>query len=116
LSVVIDLPRDIKDVLVSDPKIATAVVAVQPKCLHHGSRSVRLISFSSMPMVQRIGGLDIAVTRDLNGVRAALKRDLPGEDVYIEGVGEGVLLSGNVATPMEAQSGFDIASRLGRRR
>jgi pilus assembly protein CpaC len=67
-------------------------------------------------MVQRIGGLDIAVTRDLNGVRAALKRDLPGEDVYIEGVGEGVLLSGNVATPMEAQSGFDIASRLGRRR
>jgi pilus assembly protein CpaC len=41
-----------------------------------------------------------------------LIRALPGADVHIDGVGDGALLSGNVATPMEAQRAFDIAARL----
>ena len=40
-SVVIDFPRDIKDVLVADPKIANAVIRSTPPRLHHrrGSRA-----------------------------------------------------------------------------
>ena len=34
-SVVIDLPRDVKDVLVADPKIANAVVRSSRRVLHH---------------------------------------------------------------------------------
>ena len=48
---------------------------------------------------KQIAGFDIAVTRDLNGVRAALKQTLPDADIRIEGVGDGVMLSGTAATP-----------------
>jgi pilus assembly protein CpaC len=61
---------------------------------------------------RQIAGFDIAVTRDLNGVRAALKRALPEADVQIEGVAEGVLLTGSVSNPGESQQAFDIATRL----
>jgi pilus assembly protein CpaC len=62
---------------------------------------------------QQIGGLDIAVTRNLNGLRASLKRVLPNADIHIEGVGDdGVMLSGSASSPAEAQQAFDLAARL----
>ena len=61
---------------------------------------------------RQITGLDIAVTRDLNGVRGALKQSLPDADLRVEGVGDGVMLSGSVASPSEAQQAYDIAARL----
>jgi pilus assembly protein CpaC len=61
---------------------------------------------------QQIAAYDIAVTRDLNGVRAALKQTMPNADIRIEGVGDGVMLSGSVASPIEAQQANDIATRL----
>jgi hypothetical protein len=96
-SVVIDLPRDIKDVLVSDPKIANAVARSSRKSTSRGVAIGQTKSFSSMPMISRSAGLTSRSLANLNGVRAALKRYLPGEDVYIEGVGDGVSLCGNVA-------------------
>ena len=59
---------------------------------------------------QQIAGYDIAIKRDLNGMRAALRQILPG--VQIEGVGEGVVLTGSVTSPVEAQQAGDIAARL----
>src|SRR6516225_9632618 len=59
---------------------------------------------------QQVAGYDIAVKRDLNGVRAALRQSLPG--VQIEGVGEGVVLTGSVSNPLEAQQAGEIAARL----
>ena len=61
---------------------------------------------------KQIAGFDIAVTRDLNGVRAALKQTMPDSDIRIEGVGDGVMLSGTAASPAESQQAFDLASRL----
>src|SRR6185295_4328073 len=52
------------------------------------------------------------VTRDLNGVRAALKQSMPDSDIHIEGVGDGVMLSGSAASAVESQQAFNIASRL----
>src|SRR5215207_5911006 len=111
-SVVIDLPRDIKDVLVADPTIANAVVRSSRRAYIIGVKVGQTnVYFFDANGVQ-ISGLDIAVTRDLNGLRAALKQALPHSDVRVEGLGEGLILSGNVATPLEAQTAFDIASRL----
>ena len=111
-SVVIDLPRDIKDVLVADPKIANAVVRTARRAYIIGVAIGQTNVYFFDGEGRQLMGFDIAVTRDLNGVRTALKRALPGTDVSIEGVGDGVLLYGNVATPLEAQRAFDIASRL----
>ena len=61
---------------------------------------------------QQIAAYDIAVKRDLNGVRAALKQALPNADIQIEGVGDGVVLTGTAASPIEAQQAGDLAGRL----
>ena len=37
---------------------------------------------------------------------------MPNADIQIEGVGDGVMLSGSVATPIEAQQAGDLAARL----
>ncbi len=111
-SIVIDLPRDIKDVLVADPKIANAVVRSAQRAYIIGAAvgQTNIVFFYSAG--QQIAAYDIAVKRDLNGVRAALKQAMPNSDIQIEGIGDGVVLSGSVSTPMEAQQAGDLAGRL----
>jgi pilus assembly protein CpaC len=111
-SVVIDLPRDIKDVLVADPKIANAVVRSSQRAYIIGAAvgQTNIVFFDAAG--QQIAAYDIAVTRDLNGVRAALRQMMPNADIRIEGVGDGLVLSGTASSPIEAQQAGDIAARL----
>jgi pilus assembly protein CpaC len=111
-SAVIDLPRDIKDVLVADPKIANAVVRSAQRAYIIGAAvgQTNIVFFDSAG--QQIAAYDIAVTRDLNGVRAALKATLPNSDIAVEGLGDGVILTGSASSPIEAQQAGDLAARL----
>jgi pilus assembly protein CpaC len=111
-SVVVDLPRDIKDVLVADPKIANAVVRSAQRAYIIGAAvgQTNIVFFDSAG--QQIAAYDIAVKRDLNGVRAALRQTLPHADIQIEGVGDGVMLSGSAGSPIEAQQAGELAARL----
>src|SRR5438309_11135590 len=111
-SVVIDLPRDIKDVLVADPKVANAVIRSSQRAYIIGAAvgQTNIVFFDSAG--QQIAAYDIAVKRDLNGVRAALRQTLPNADIQIEGVGDGVMLSGSASSPIEAQQAGELAARL----
>jgi len=111
-SIVIDLPRDIKDVLVADPKIANAVIRSAQRAYIIGAAvgQTNIVFFDSAG--QQIAAYDIAVKRDLNGVRAALKQTLPNADIHIDGLGDGVVLSGTASSPIEAQQAGDLAARL----
>jgi pilus assembly protein CpaC len=111
-SIVIDLPRDIKDVLVADPKIANAVVRSAQRAYIIGATvgQTNIVFFDSAG--QQIAAYDIAVKRDLNGIRAALKQVVPNSDIQIDGLGDGVVLTGTAATPIEAQQAGDLAARL----
>ena len=111
-SIVVDLPRDIKDVLVADPKIANAVVRSAQRAYIIGAAigQTNIVFFDAAG--QQIAAYDIAVKRDLNGVRAALRQTLPNSDIQIEGVGDGVVLTGTAASPIEAQQAGDLAARL----
>jgi pilus assembly protein CpaC len=111
-SIVIDLPRDIKDVLVADPKIANAVVRSAQRAYIIGATvgQTNIIFFDSAG--QQIAAYDIAVKRDLNGMRAALKQVLPDSDIQVDGLGDGVVLTGAVSNPVEAQQASDLAGRL----
>ena len=104
-SIVIDLPRDIKDVLVADPKIANAVVRSTQRAYIIGAAvgQTNIMFFDAAG--QQIAAYDIAVKRDLNGVRAALKQALPNSDIQIEGVGDGVVLSRHRREPDRGATG-----------
>jgi pilus assembly protein CpaC len=111
-SIVIDLPRDIKDVLVADPKIANAVVRSPQRAYIIGAAvgQTNIVFFDSAG--QQIAAYDIAVKRDLNGARAALKQIMPNSEIQIDGLGDSVILTGTAATSIEAQQAGDLAARL----
>jgi pilus assembly protein CpaC len=80
-SLVIDFPSDIKDVLVADPKIANAV--------NRSSRRAFIIAIAAGATDifffdandKQMAGFDIAVARDVNAIRMAIKRHIPSSDV-----------------------------------
>jgi pilus assembly protein CpaC len=111
-SAIIDLPRDVKDVLVADPKIANAVIRSPQRAYIIGSGvgQTNVVFFDADG--QQIAAYDIAIKRDLNGVRAALKQMLPSSAVQVEGIGDSVMLTGSVSTPIEAQQAGDVVARL----
>ncbi|BAM88482.1 putative pilus assembly protein CpaC [Bradyrhizobium oligotrophicum S58] len=109
-SVVVDFPQEVKDVLVADPKIANAVVRSARRAYIIGAAvgQTNVVFFDGEG--QQVAAYDIAIKRDLNGVRQALSQSIPG--VKIDGVGDGVLLTGSVSSPVEAQQAGEIAARL----
>jgi pilus assembly protein CpaC len=111
-SVVIDLPRDIRDVLVADPKIANAVVRSARRAYLIGTAVGQTNVFFFDADGKQISGFDIAVTRDLDGIRQAIRQVLPDADILVEGIGDGVILSGSASSQAEAQQAYDIAARL----
>jgi pilus assembly protein CpaC len=112
-AVIIDLPRDVKDVLVADPAIANAVVRSARRAYMIGVKVGGTSIFFFDAEGRQIAGFDISVKRDLNGIREAIRQVLPHADIRVEALGnDGVVLSGAVETPSEAQSAFEVASRL----
>jgi pilus assembly protein CpaC len=111
-SIVLDLPRDIKDVLVADPKIANAVVRSARRAYIIGGALGQTNVYFFDAQGQQIAGFDVAVTRDLNGIRQAIREALPDCDITVEGVGDAVVLSGTASSQAEAQQAYDMAVHL----
>jgi pilus assembly protein CpaC len=111
-SVAIDMPADIKDVLVADPKVANAVIRTSRRVYIIGVTIGQTNIFFFDADGRQIAGFDIAVTRDLNGLRGALRQSFPNSDIRAEGIGDGIMLTGSAANSGEAQQAYDLASRL----
>ncbi len=112
-SFVVELPRPIKDVLVADPRIANAVVPSSRRAYILGSAVGQTNVYFFDAAGQQIAGFDVAITRDLNGIRAVLHKMFPNANIRVEGIGQqGVILTGSVQTQVEAQTAYDIAARL----
>ncbi len=111
-SLVIDLPRDIRDVLVADPTIANVVIRSSRRAYIIAIKQGQTSVFFFDAQGKQIASLDLAVMRDLNGIRSALKHVLPNDDITVEGIGDAVVLSGTVASQLESQQAYDMASRL----
>ena len=81
--------------LVADPKIANAVIRSSQRAYIIGAAvgQTNVVFFDADG--QQVASYDIAIKRDLNGIRAALQQTLPG--VQIEGVGDSVVLTGSVS-------------------
>jgi pilus assembly protein CpaC len=111
-SIIVDFPRDIKDVLIADPKIANAIVRSSRRAYIIGIKQGQTNIFFFDAQGQQLAGFDLAVTRNLNGIRAALKELLPDAQITVEGIGDGIILAGTAASQAEAQQAYDIATRL----
>jgi pilus assembly protein CpaC len=111
-SLVIDLPGEVKDVLVTDPKIANAVIRSARRAYLIGVARGQTSVYFFDAQGRQLAGFDIAVSRELNGLRATLRRMFPNADLQVEALGDGVVLSGTMSSPLEAQQAYDVAKQV----
>ena len=110
-SLLIELPVDLQNVLVSNPEVVDAVV--------QSSRQVYLLAkdagdsnaFFIGPDGRKLVFLEITVARDLTPLSDALERLLPGSRIKVEAVGDNVVLTGSVVNPIDANRAAEIAGR-----
>lgn len=111
-SIVIDLPRDAKDVLIANPAIANAVIRSARRAYLIGVKAgqTNIIFFDDNG--HQMAAYDIEVALDAVGVRAAIQRLAPSAQVKVDSIGDSIVLSGTVASAVEAQHIFDTAARM----
>jgi pilus assembly protein CpaC len=109
-SIVVDLPRDARDVLVSDPSIADAVIRTSRRIYLTGVAvgQTNIIVFDRAG--QQIVSLELAVERDGRTLSAMLQRLIPGSDIDVEMVNDNIVLSGSVKNASDARRAQDVAS------
>mgnify|MGYP001765604160 CR=1 FL=1 len=111
-SKIIDFDEDIRDILVSDPKIADAVVRSARRLYlignKFGNTNIVVFGTSGRP----IASLELQVQVDTKALEALLKRLLPKSNIRIEAVAGTVVLSGTVGSNAEVVQAYELASRF----
>jgi pilus assembly protein CpaC len=109
-SYVVTLPKDAKEVFVADPSVANAVVRSARKAYligaGPGQTDVKFLDGDG----REIASYEVSVSRDVGSIRASISRSIDGGKVRVEGVGDGVVVTGSVKSAQEAQTAIDIAT------
>lgn len=108
-SVVVDLPRDAKEVFVANPAVANAVVRSTRKIFLIGVANGATSVFVMDAEGRQIASLEVNVGRDLNVLRQTLRGALPSARIDVKAAGDSILLTGHVAAASDAQQASDIA-------
>lgn len=109
-SLVVELPRDAKEVFVANPKVANAVVRTARKLFIIGIADGATSMFVMDGEGRQITALEINVGRDLNVLRQTLRTALPNSQIEIKPAGDSILLIGSVPNASEATQAVDIAN------
>lgn len=108
-SMAVDLPADARDVIVSNPSVAEAVL--------HSPRRITIIGLApgetDAVFLDAAGRsiltLRVRVDAGVSALQDTLSRVLPGVDVRAEAVNDSILLTGTVSSPGEADRVSQIA-------
>jgi pilus assembly protein CpaC len=111
-SMLIEVPTDLQNVLVSNPDVVDAVVQTSRQVYLIAKEAGESNAFLIGPDGQKILLLEITVTRDLAALQDSLNRLLPGAKIHVEAMGENVVLSGSVATPADASRAGDLVAKF----
>src|SRR5690606_27357185 len=101
-SIIVDLPADVHEVIVSQPGVASAIVRSKRRAIIQGVGSGGTNIFFLDRRGDTIAVLDVSVGDDGGNLVATLARVIPGSSIQVQTFGENVVLSGSV------QSGDDL--------
>ena len=111
-SIMVELPIDIRDVLISHPATLDAVV-MSPRKVYLLAKEV---GGGNIVFLNKNGEksliLEVTVQRDLTELSDLLNKLLPGGRIHVAPAGEGIVLSGTVLNPVDANRAAEIAKEL----
>ena len=108
---VIRLPRPAASVFVANPEIADIQVMSPTLVYVFGKRAGDTTLFAVDVNEEIIFNRTLTITHNLGGLRNVFADLLPGGNVEAQSVGAGILLTGTVDSPREAEDAIRVASR-----
>ena len=107
--VIIELPVDVQDVVVSSPGMVETTVLTSRRITLSGRAIGEGNVFFLGKDGRRLLNLDVVVSRDVKELADMLKQLLPGSKLKLSGSGDGVIISGTVAKPEDAGRAEQLA-------
>ncbi len=111
-SAIVELPVDARDVLVTNPSVADAVLRSPRRIYVLGVASGQTDAVFFDAAGRRILSLDISVTQDTGALAGVLNRLLPGSAIKVEAVNDSVVLTGQVMNSSDAEKAQRLAERF----
>lgn len=111
-SMLVEVPSDLQNVLVSNPEVIDAVVQTSRQVYLLAKNVGEANAFLMGKDGERQLVIEVLVTRDLTALHDMLDRLIPGSRVKAEMMGETVVLSGSVATPVDSNRAAELAGRF----
>lgn len=111
-SMLVEVPADLTNVMVSNPEILDAVVQTSRQVYLLAKDVGEANAFFFGPNGQKVLLLEVSVRRDLTLLTDTIHRLLPGSRVSAEMMGDTVVLSGTVPSPLGANRAAELAGRF----
>ncbi len=111
-SMLVEVPEDLQNVLVSNPEVVDAVVQTSRQVYLLAKTVGEANAFLIGPDGRKIAFLEITVARDLTSLNDSLQRLLPGSKIRAEMMGDTIVLAGSVASPQDANRAAELAGRV----
>ncbi len=111
-SMIVEVPVDLQNVLVSNPEVIDAVVQTSRQVYILAKEMGEANAFFIGPDGQKVMFLEVTVARDLAALRDTMARLIPGSKIQAEMMGDNVVLSGSVMSPIDASRAGELAQRF----
>lgn len=111
-SMLIELPVEMRDVLVSNPEIMDAMVQSSDRLYLIGKKIGQSNAFLFDVNGNMLVTLEVTVENDVLPLETLLRRLLPGSNIKAEMLNDTIVLTGSVRSPADSNRAVDIASRF----
>ena len=111
-SLLVELPRQLRDVVVSDPTILDAVVQSSNRTYLIGKKYGQANAFFFDENGERILTLEIQIDRDTSALDALFHRLIPGSNIRTEVINDTLILTGSVRNPSDSSKALELAKRF----
>ncbi len=108
----VELPRDLRDVVVSNPEVLDAVVQSSNRVYLIGKAKGSANIFFFDESGEQVLTLEVAVEKDSSSYESLVKRLIPGSSIKAEVMNDNIILTGTVLNPSDASRASDLAARF----
>ncbi|MCB9992963.1 MAG: type II and III secretion system protein family protein [Hyphomicrobiaceae bacterium] len=111
-SIIVDLPAEVGEVIVSQPQIAAAIMRDKRRAILQGVASGDTNILFLDAAGRQIATLDVSVMNDASSLSATLARVIPGSHIKVDSFGERIVLSGTAKSSEDVTNALAIAAQF----
>ncbi len=111
-SVLLEFPRPVRDVMVSNPAVIDAVVLSSNRVFLLAKNNGEANAFFFDTSGHQFATMELYVERETAGLQALLNRIITGASIKVETLNQTVILTGAVKSPINSTRAGDIAAQF----